>query len=54
MDFGRGLFTDEERTRFVVSKAERGQIREEVANSLNSFYMDAGATYWKWVETYKI
>lgn len=54
MDLGRGLFTDEERTKFAVSKAERSQIREEVALSLNEFYLQSGETYWKWVQSYHV
>jgi outer membrane protein TolC len=54
MDLGRGLLTDESRTRYDVSRADRDRINAEVNEQLNEFYVESAVLFWKWSEAYTI
>jgi len=54
MDLGRGLLTDEFRTRYDVSRADRDRISAEVNEQLNEFYVESAVLFWKWSEAYTI
>ena len=54
MDLGRGLLTDEQRTRYDVSLSKQKYIQSDIAEQLNSFYLETSTVYWKWAESYSI
>jgi outer membrane protein TolC len=54
MDLGRGLLTDEFRTRYDVSLADRDRIQAEIHDQLNDFYAESATLFWKWSEAYSI